>query len=154
MRQYRRHAMKKQIPRVARNDNSRFVTLTCCNKDRLAAELLEHQFDLIDKTPSPVFSRFDRAHDGVLNGVKMFGGVLVFRRIAAADVSALHAKAEVDPGIAHLQALFATLRFRVHVMDVIEVGAFRCHVCLRHKVYAHEMQGFAQLDRFSTRSIT
>src|SRR5205807_9542121 len=38
------------------------------------------------------------------------GGVLVLRRVAAADVAALEAEAEVDPGVAHLQAFLAAVR--------------------------------------------
>lgn len=40
----------------------------------------------------------------------VFRGVLVLRRVAAADVAALEAEAEVDPAVAHLQALFAAIR--------------------------------------------
>jgi hypothetical protein len=40
--------------------------------------------------------------------VKMLGGVLVLRGIAAAHVTALEAKPQVDPGIAHFQTFFAT----------------------------------------------
>ena len=39
--------------------------------------------------------------------VEMFGGMLVFRRIATADVATDHAEAEVDPNVTDLEALFA-----------------------------------------------
>ena len=45
----------------------------------------------------------------MLGAMEMLGGVLVFRGVAAADVAALHAQAEMHPGVAHLQALFAAL---------------------------------------------
>jgi hypothetical protein len=48
-------------------------------------------------TPAPIFARFERSHDGVLCFLEVLGGVLVFRRIAAADVAADFAEAQVNP---------------------------------------------------------
>jgi hypothetical protein len=41
--------------------------------------------------------------------VEVLGGVLVLRRVAASDVAALQAKAQMDPGVMHLKALLAAL---------------------------------------------
>ena len=41
---------------------------------------------------------------------KVSGGVLVLRRVAAADVAAHEALPEVYPGVAYLEALLTTLR--------------------------------------------
>jgi hypothetical protein len=49
--------------------------------------------------------------------------VLVLRRVAAADVPASEAEAQVDPGVAGFEALFATARVRLDVVDLVEVGA-------------------------------
>jgi hypothetical protein len=70
-------------------------------------ESREIEFEFVDEAPAPGFARFEGLHDGVLGGMKMFGGVFVFGGIAAADVAALEAQAQVDPGVAHFQALFA-----------------------------------------------
>jgi hypothetical protein len=56
--------------------------------------------------------------------VKVFGSVPVLRRIAAAYVPADHAKAKVNPLIAHFQAFFAALSVRFNVLDLIEMRAF------------------------------
>ena len=48
---------------------------------------------LVDVTPSPVFTRFNGPHDGVLRLVKVLGGVPVLGGIAAADMSATLAQA-------------------------------------------------------------
>jgi hypothetical protein len=45
----------------------------------------------------------------VFGAVEVFGRVLVLRRIAAADVAAVEASAQVHPAVAALQALFAAL---------------------------------------------
>jgi hypothetical protein len=69
------------------------------------AELGQQYFVYV--APSPILSRFKGLHEGMLSLMKMFGGVLVLGRIAAADVTADEALSQVDPRIAHLQALLA-----------------------------------------------
>jgi len=54
----------------------------------------------------------------VLGAVEMFGGVLVFGRVAAADVAALHAKAQVNPGVARLETFLATFGVWSDFMNV------------------------------------
>jgi hypothetical protein len=63
----------------------------------------------------------------MLGGMKMFGSVFVLGRVAAADVAARQTKPQVDPGITHLDALFATLGFRFRWMNVFDVRADVCH---------------------------
>jgi hypothetical protein len=75
----------------------------------LACEKVGLDFHFIDVTPAPVFSRLKGFYDRMMLGVKMFCGVLVFRTIAAADVAAGEAQAQVDPVVAHFQALFAAV---------------------------------------------
>jgi hypothetical protein len=53
----------------------------------------------------------------------MFCRMLVLGRIAAADVAAAQAQAQVNPFIAHLQALFTAIGLRFHFVNLIEVGA-------------------------------
>ena len=60
--------------------------------------------------------------------MEMFGGVLVLRRVAAAHMSADETQAQVDPGIAELNALLTYVRGRRSDFDLIEVGA-----CCRHR---------------------
>jgi hypothetical protein len=55
--------------------------------------------------------------------VEMLGRVFVLRVVAACDVTALEAFAQVDPGIAHRQTFFAAFGARRDLMDVAKVIA-------------------------------
>jgi hypothetical protein len=49
-------------------------------------------FHLVDVAPFPIFTRFERLHYWVVRDVIMFGGMLIFRAVAATDVSAAQAE--------------------------------------------------------------
>jgi hypothetical protein len=57
--------------------------------------------------------------------MEVFGCVLVFRRIAAADVAALQAQTQVDPGVTCLDTVFANARLCVRELDLVEMRALR-----------------------------
>jgi len=59
--------------------------------------------------------------------MEMFGGVFILGRITAANVAAASAKTQVDPGVAHSQALLATSGFRFDVVHLIEMRALSAH---------------------------
>jgi len=54
--------------------------------------------------------------------MKVFGGVFVLGRIAAADVPATQAQAQMDPGVAHLETLFASAGVGFHIANLIGVS--------------------------------
>jgi hypothetical protein len=56
--------------------------------------------------------------------MKMFGSVLVLRRVAAPDVSAFKTETQMHPTIVHLQAFFTAARVRSDAVNVIEMCAF------------------------------
>jgi hypothetical protein len=89
------------------------------------------EVDAINVTPAPIFARLEGLDDGVMRRMKMFGGVLVFGAIAAADVATGEAEAEMDPGVAGLQAVFAALGAGFDGADFIDVFA-----CGRHERFA------------------
>ena len=89
------------------------------------ADLGEVEFDLVDVTPAPGFAGFERTHDGMFRAMEVFGGVFVFGRIAAADVSTFETETKMDPGIAHFQTFFAAFGVRGDFVDVGEVRAGR-----------------------------
>jgi len=60
-------------------------------------------------TPAPILPRLQRLNDGVAGFVVVFGGVFVGGAVAAADVAAGEAEAQIDPGFAAVQALLAAL---------------------------------------------
>jgi hypothetical protein len=61
----------------------------------------------------------------------MFGCVLVPGTVAAADVSARQAKAQMHPSVSDSQAVFASWRARRHRSDLIQVSALFCHLIVR-----------------------
>lgn len=63
----------------------------------------------------------------MLHGMEMFGGVFILRRIAAADVSADQAQAQVHPAIAHGDAFGADVRGCGGDFDFVEMGALLGH---------------------------
>lgn len=63
----------------------------------------------------------------MFRGTKVPGCVLVLRRIAAADMTASEAQAQVHPPLTHLDALLANMRVRASNPDSIEMRTFCCH---------------------------
>jgi hypothetical protein len=55
---------------------------------------------------------------------KMFGGVFILGRIAATHVAASHAQAQMNPGVASLDAVFADVRVGGGDFDLVEMFAF------------------------------
>ena len=55
------------------------------------------------------------------------GGMFVFGRVTAADVTARETEPEMDPCISHLKAFFAPFAARRDFVNLIQVFAFLCH---------------------------
>jgi hypothetical protein len=72
----------------------------------------------------------ERLDDWVVSGVEVAGGVLVLGGIAAPDVPALKADAQVYPSIPYLQAIFAALRARGDFSYLVKVCAWCGHSVL------------------------
>jgi hypothetical protein len=64
----------------------------------------------------------------MLGRVKMLGRMLVLGRIATSNMAANLAQSQVHPSIAHFQALFAALRVRLYILNLIQVFTFT-HIC-------------------------
>jgi hypothetical protein len=60
----------------------------------------------------------------MLGTLKVFGGVLVLRRVAAAHMTAAQAQAQVNPGVTQLEALLAAVSTRGDRVCLLCVGAF------------------------------
>ena len=63
----------------------------------------------------------------MLGVVKVFGGVLVLGGIAAGDVATFQAESQMDPGVAHFDALSADMHFGARDFNFIEMGAGFSH---------------------------
>jgi len=88
---------------------------------RLSVDFSGHYF--IYKAPDPRFSWFNGTNQGVFRAVKVFGGVAVLGRIAAAYMSADETEAEVDPSFSHFQAFLAPFLIGMSDFDLIGVMA-------------------------------
>jgi hypothetical protein len=63
----------------------------------------------------------------MLGVVEVLGGVLVLGRVTTADLSTDEAHTQVDPGIAHLHALFTDMFLCFSYFDLVKMGAFFRH---------------------------
>jgi hypothetical protein len=81
-------------------------------------------FDLVDVTPDPGLAGLDRAHHGMLGVVEMLGRVFILRRVATGGISADEAHAQVNPGVAGFDAIFADMFIGFSYFDLIEMGTF------------------------------
>src|ERR1700693_4564558 len=68
----------------------------------------EHEGDFVDVAPRPVLARLGGLHDRMADGTKVRGRVAVRRAVAAGDVPARLAHAQVHPGGSDLQAVLAS----------------------------------------------
>jgi hypothetical protein len=55
--------------------------------------------------------------------MEMFRRVFVLRGIATTHMAAYHAHPQVNPGVVYFQTLFAAVRSRRHILDLVDMGA-------------------------------
>jgi len=91
----------------------------------LSRRLLEH--DLVDIAPAPVFTGLEGLNNRMATRVEMFGSVLIFRRIAAANMPADKALTQVYPCVANFQAILAAIGTRRNFSNLVEVRTNLCH---------------------------
>jgi hypothetical protein len=70
------------------------------------------QPELVSVTPSPVLIWLEGLNDRVVGRVEMLGGMLILRIVAAADMPAFKADAQVYPGVTDFQAILAPISAR------------------------------------------
>ena len=90
--------------------------------------LLKHH--LVDVAPAPVFSRLEGLDNRVVGRVEMLRRVLVLRGVAASDMPANQALAQVNPAIANFQTVLTTIRARCDLSYLIQMTTLYCHVSL------------------------
>jgi hypothetical protein len=59
--------------------------------------------------------------DGVAGGGGVLAGVLILGALTATDLTASEAEAEVDPGVAHVQALLTPASRRGDILDLVQM---------------------------------
>src|SRR6267143_6893119 len=65
--------------------------------------------DLVNVAPAPALPRLERGDDRMPGFLEMLGGVLVLRIVAAADVPARPAQAQMHPGVSRREAFLAAV---------------------------------------------
>jgi hypothetical protein len=99
-------------------------------KPRLQAQVSSPKFtglDFVHIAPDPGLPRLIGTDQRVLRFVEVFGGVLVLGRIATAHMSTSETQAQVNPGIARLNTVFAHMLVRGFDFDLVQVRAFFRH---------------------------
>jgi hypothetical protein len=99
-------------------------------KARSTRKTLRIQFariDLVHVAPHPRLARLNRAHQRMMHSVEVFGRMFVLGRVAAADMTALQAEPQMDPGVAHLDALRANVSIGFGDLDGVEMIALVRH---------------------------
>src|ERR1700682_3182929 len=85
------------------------------------------QHHLVDITPAPSFRRIVALDDRMLGRMKMFGCVMIGGFVAASDMAAGAAYAQVHPDITGLETLFAAERARGDVANAFQMRAMIGH---------------------------
>jgi hypothetical protein len=95
------------------------------------------QIHLIDKTPNPILARLEGSDDRMTSIVEVLRGVLVLGIVTTTDMSAGQAKAQVNPGVAGLQALFTTGCVARDRLDLVPVRAcfLLCSIEITHALF-------------------
>jgi len=82
------------------------------------------EVDFVDVAPGEFFAGGNRFHDWVVGCLEMFGGVFIFRVVAAAYMSARQAKTKRDPRVTDFYAIFTDCDiFGMDVTDLVFVRA-------------------------------
>jgi hypothetical protein len=63
----------------------------------------------------------------MLGGMEVFGGVLILGGVAAADMAADQAHAEMHPPVAALEAFLASTGVGADILNLVEVGTLGSH---------------------------
>jgi hypothetical protein len=89
------------------------------------------QVDFVYVAPAPVLAGLEGLDDGVMGVLEVFVGVAVLGRIAAADVAADEALAQVNPSVSDFEAILAALAAG---SDVANFGYVFTTVGARHGI--------------------
>ena len=69
--------------------------------------------------------------------MKMFGRMLILRRVAATDMPTLKAETQMHPGIPYFQAILASIGAWGYVSNLVEVCTLLCHIYLLYLLNSH-----------------
>lgn len=93
---------------------------------------LDFEEQVVGVAPPPVFAWLERADQRMVGVVAPVSGrVTVGGAVTTADMTAVHAQAEVHPAAAASEAVLAAVARREHIGYAAEVGARVSHRCRR-----------------------
>src|SRR5919198_5820275 len=102
----------------------RTLALRAANPSRASGPGLDHERHLVDVAPRPVLAGLQGAHDRMVARGGVLARMLVGGGVAAADVAARSANAQVHPPPADPEAVLAPgNRLRRIDSDLVQVGA-------------------------------
>src|SRR5688572_19309988 len=104
-----------------RSSSSLVMRTSCAGATIIPLRDLQHQ--RVDIAPAPVLAGLEGCDDRMTGMVEMPRCVAVLRIVAATDVAAGPADAQVDPGIAGGEALFASIGPRFVRAHLVEMSA-------------------------------
>jgi hypothetical protein len=107
--------------------------------------------ELVDVAPTPFFAGLDRASERMLRRPKMPDRVLVLGRVAASDVTALHAHPKLQPDVAKPHAVQAIRPAPLHVANAIDVPRLKVKLARRRSTSARSFGRDPGLDLLASR---
>ena len=85
--------------------------------------ILKIEEELVNITPTPVFSWLERLNDRVTGGMEMLGGMRILRIVTTAHMPAFQANTQMYPGVTECKTLLAPLGAPADVANLVQVGA-------------------------------
>src|SRR5260370_1692537 len=92
-----------------------------CDVYRITNRSSKLEHELVDVTPTPVFTRLEGLDNGVVGRVKMLGGMLILRIVTATDMPAFETEAQGNPAISNLQTILTAICPRVNFFYLITI---------------------------------
>src|SRR5260370_20187491 len=99
-----------------------------CDVYRISNRSSKLEHELVDVTPTPVFTRLEGLDNGVVGRVKMLGGMLILRIVTATDMPAFETEAQVNPAISNFQTILTAIGARCDFLYLIKMRTSLCHV--------------------------
>jgi hypothetical protein len=92
--------------------------------------ILKIEEELVNITPTPVFSWLERLNDRVTGCMEMLGGMLILRIVTTAHMPAFQANTQMHPGVANFQAILTASGTRCDLPYLVKMMTLFCHISL------------------------
>jgi hypothetical protein len=96
---------------------------SCFTITTSVSPLRYHHFNFIDEAPAPILPGLKRGNDRMPGCAGMLTRVTIFRVVAAANMTARAAQAQMHPRVAHCQAFHAAVAGGHDAFDAVQMSA-------------------------------